>query len=66
MEKKNVNVKGTGFCSLLTIAFIVLKLCGVISWSWVWVLAPMWISVALTILIIGIVCLTVYIKERYY
>lgn len=66
MEKKNVNVKGTGFCSLLTIAFIVLKLCGVISWSWVWVLAPMWISIALTILIIGIVCLTVYIKERYY
>lgn len=66
MEKKNVNVKGTGFCSLLTIAFIVLKLCGVISWSWIWVLAPMWISVALTILIVGIICLTVYIKERYY
>ena len=28
---------------LLTIVFIVLKLCGVISWSWLWVLSPIWI-----------------------
>ena len=33
---------GIGFCGLLTIAFIVLKLVGVITWSWAWVLAPMW------------------------
>ena len=31
---------GIGFCGLLTIAFIVLKLTGVISWSWLWVLSP--------------------------
>ena len=36
---------GIGFVGLLQIAFIVLKLIGVISWSWWWVLAPMWISV---------------------
>lgn len=35
---------GVGFTGLLTIAFIVLKLVGVIDWSWVWVLSPMWIS----------------------
>ena len=29
---------GVGFCGLLTIAFIVLKLTGVIAWSWWWVL----------------------------
>jgi len=28
------------FLSLLTLAFIVLKLCGVIAWSWWWVLSP--------------------------
>lgn len=28
---------------LLTIVFIVLKLCGVISWSWLWVLSPIWL-----------------------
>ena len=34
---------GVGFCGLLAIAFIVLKLIGVITWSWVWVLSPIWI-----------------------
>ena len=42
---------GIGFSGLLTIVFIVLKLCGVINWSWIWVLAPMWISVALCVAI---------------
>lgn len=32
---------------LLGIAFVILKLCGVISWSWLWVLAPFWIGIAL-------------------
>lgn len=35
--------RGISFCGLLTIAFVVLKLCNVISWSWLWVLAPLWI-----------------------
>lgn len=42
---------GIGFSDLLGILFIVLKLCGVINWSWWWVLAPFWIPVALTIVI---------------
>ena len=35
---------GIGFFGLLTIAFIVLKLCNVITWSWFWVLSPILIS----------------------
>ena len=31
---------GIGFFGLLTIAFIVLKLCNVITWSWFWILSP--------------------------
>ena len=38
---------GIGFTGLLTIVFITLKLLGVIDWSWLWVLSPLWISVAL-------------------
>lgn len=38
---------GISFCGLLTIAFIVLKLTGYITWSWWWVLAPTWIPLAL-------------------
>ena len=36
---------GISFIKLLAIAFIVLKLCGVITWSWCWVLSPLWISI---------------------
>lgn len=47
MSDKNVSSSssgGIGFSSLLTIAFIVLKLTNVIAWSWWWVLSPLWIS----------------------
>lgn len=36
-----------GFLSLLTILFIGLKLGGVIAWSWLWVLSPLWIGFAI-------------------
>lgn len=49
MDKKSGG--GIGFCGLLTIAFIVLKLIGVINWSWFWVLSPLWISIAFVMLI---------------
>lgn len=42
---------GIGFCGLLTIVFITLKLVGVIKWSWLWVLAPLWIPSVIAIII---------------
>lgn len=44
-------VAGSSFLSLLTVAFIVLKLCGIITWSWWWVLSPIWIPIAIVILL---------------
>lgn len=46
-----------GFVGLLTIVFIVLKLTGVIAWSWGWVLAPIWISVIIHAVILIIILL---------
>jgi membrane protein YdbS with pleckstrin-like domain len=43
---------GIGFTGLLTIVFIVLKLLGYITWSWWWVLSPIWISIALVLIIL--------------
>lgn len=43
---------GIGFFGLLTIVFIVLKLVGLIKWSWIWVLAPMWIPIAIITFIV--------------
>lgn len=47
---------GISFVSLLAIVFIVLKLCDVITWSWWWVLAPIWIpfGVAMVLIVIGL------------
>ena len=53
---------GIGFIGLLTIAFIVLKLCHIIEWSWVWVLSPLWISGGLVILIL-IATLVFFLKS---
>ena len=49
MEKRTSEI---GFAVVLTIVFIVLKLCKVIEWSWVWVLSPLWISLVLAIVIV--------------
>ena len=49
---KNSSNAGIGFFGLLTITFITLKLIGVIKWSWVWVLSPIWISGLAGIMII--------------
>jgi hypothetical protein len=40
---------GIGFLGLLTIVFITLKLLDKIQWSWLWVLAPVWITAGLVI-----------------
>ena len=50
MKNNNNNSSaGIGFCGLLTIVFIVLKLCKVIAWSWLWVLSPLWIPTLIVI-----------------
>ena len=49
---------GIGFVGVLTIVFIVLKLCKVITWSWIWVLSPLWISVGLAV-VIGLIAAVV-------
>lgn len=51
-NKSTAATGGIGFTGLLTIVFIVLKLIGVINWSWIWVLSPIWISIFLTIILI--------------
>lgn len=52
MSESSSKSGGIGFVGLLTIVFIVLKLIGKISWSWVWVLSPLWISAVLIVLLL--------------
>lgn len=49
---KNTGGGGISFCGLLTILFIGLKLTGYINWSWIWVLAPLWLPATILITIL--------------
>lgn len=54
---------GIGFVGLLTIVFITLKLTGYITWSWVWVLSPIWITTAVFLLVLGIALIIIAVKD---
>ncbi len=59
------NVSGNiGFFGLLTILFIGLKLAGLIDWSWLWVLSPLWIPGVLIIALIVTVMAVAAIVDR--
>ena len=53
--QNNTNYGGISFFGLLQITFIVLKLIDKISWSWWWVLAPMWISSIIFIVVLVLI-----------
>jgi hypothetical protein len=55
MANQQASSGGIGFAGLLTILFIGLKLTGYISWSWWWVLSPLWISILLVIIIFVVI-----------
>ena len=62
-ENKTTVNSGIGFSGLLTIVFIVLKLLGAITWSWWWVLSPIWISALLVVLLlVGLFICAVFSK----
>lgn len=51
------------FLSILCLIFITLKLTGYITWSWVWVLAPIWIPIS-TILVVFVIVGMLYVAEN--
>ena len=50
---------GISIMGLLGLIFIVLKLVGVITWSWVWVLAPFWIPTVIFLVVLFIMLVIV-------
>ena len=54
---------GLGIVSVLTIVFIVLKLLGVIQWSWIWVLSPIWISAVIVVAVFSAILIGGRIKK---
>ena len=48
---------GVGLPGLLFLTFLILKLTGVIDWSWWWITAPLWGCFALAAVVVLIVLL---------
>ena len=53
-SNRNSSSSGIGICGVLTIVFVVLKLVGVINWSWLYVLCPLWIDILFAIIVLVI------------
>lgn len=52
-----------GFVGLLTITFMALKLTGLIAWSWLWVLSPLWMIPAIAITGLAIIMVRAFVRE---
>lgn len=63
-DSNNNNGGGIGFIGLLTILFIGLKLTGHITWSWIWVLSPLWIGLVIFVCLFVVVFLNIWWKEK--
>lgn len=62
-NRKNVTVEFPIF-GILGLIFITLKLTGHITWSWLWVLSPFWIPIAVALLIFLIVFLWAFFSKN--
>lgn len=58
-KEKDMSIKINGLPFLVTVIFLILKLTHTISWSWLWVVSPLWIPV----IIVSVLALLVYIVE---
>lgn len=54
---------GVSFAGLLQLAFIVLKLCKVIDWTWVQVFIPTFVSLGVTVIVLLVVMIVNYFNR---
>lgn len=52
MDKEKIITSIRLLLTLILTVFITLKLCGVIKWSWFWVLSPLWLPFVVGIILL--------------
>ena len=63
MNEKLPVYHGIGILDVLTVVFVVLKLVGVITWSWWWVLAPTLIPLGIILSVLFIVGIVLFLTK---
>lgn len=64
MKEVQVNSSNITIATLLQVAFIILKLCKVINWSWWLVLLPLWIELSMVVIMIVAILIAAAIAKR--
>lgn len=64
MKNNNTNNSGIGFFTVPFLVLLVLKLAGIIDWSWWLVTAPLWAPVAIVLVIAAVIFVTSYMFEK--
>lgn len=62
-KRNSSGSSGIGILGVLQIVFLVLKLTGLITWSWTVVLIPLWIS--LVMLVIFLIVTIIVVKNNF-
>lgn len=52
-------IDGSFFFYLTTLVFIILKVCGVINWTWFWVLSPLVFMFGLVLILLIIIAFVI-------
>jgi hypothetical protein len=55
MSQSQASLGGVGVAGVLLILFVTLKIIGLIAWPWIWVLAPLWIPIAIVLALLIVV-----------
>ena len=63
-ESNPIVVRGTSLPTALTVLFIALKLCGIIDWSWWWVLSPIPITLGIALGVFAVVLSVLMIGKK--
>ena len=64
-SKQTTIATGTSLPTLLTVLFIALKLCGIIDWSWWWVLSPIPITVGIALSVAAVaISIAMYVGKK--
>ena len=64
METTKSVKKSYSLSTPIFLVFLILKLTGVVNWSWFWVLSPLWIPFVMMILVLGFVVLIAYLASK--
>lgn len=65
--KDDITITAITLPEVVTVVFVIIKLCGLITWSWWWVLSPIWIcwgAVLAVVFVIGILNGGIYLVRK--